>query len=412
MNRHKSHSAAGRFELERQQSFAGIPDPDQFSGDLVKIRRGLFFQLRDEVDELFGVQPLLSGPRFFRKKRFDNFKNQTGGFQPLLQLFPSCCLASQSLPVGLIDRRDEEIGVERTRKNGRAGQEKPLDEKFGETERGGAKNSGHCQAGTVPADVVDDMEKIADFRIRKKFLRPGDLARDPPSEERFAEEGEGFSTPKKNRCLLQLLLRKGERREGFGDEGGLGPFFLFGGTFFTSGGDKDEFSGARFPLRCHRGVRKRGFPLTEEGGEDFVERCDKFWSEPERFGQNDDLSLIPFDLLRGFPEEGDIGAAEPVDRLPGIADDEEAVYLRPVDFLEDIPLHRVGVLKFVDEDVEVAFGDFLGDLGTGGEKGERELFQIVEGEEGRCDPARPLCLRKGPDGFEKRLFLRSEAGDC
>ena len=55
----------------------------------------------------------------------------------------------------------------------------------------------------------------------------------------------------------------------------------------------------------------------------------------------------------------DVGAAEAVNRLFGVADEEQRVALRDKDFLENFVLQRVGVLKFVNQGDAPVSGDGL-----------------------------------------------------
>jgi hypothetical protein len=54
-------------------------------------------------------------------------------------------------------------------------------------------------------------------------------------------------------------------------------------------------------------------------------------------------------------EQGDLGSAEPVDGLLGVADREQLVVLEPdaAEQLDQLHLHRVGVLHLVQEQVAI-----------------------------------------------------------
>ncbi len=60
-------------------------------------------------------------------------------------------------------------------------------------------------------------------------------------------------------------------------------------------------------------------------------------------------------LLGGIEVGEDVGAAEGVDGLLRIADEDERGAARPEGPPHDVPLHRIGVLELVDEDDLVAF---------------------------------------------------------
>ena len=100
---------------------------------------------------------------------------------------------------------------------------------------------------------------------------------------------------------------------------------------------------------------------------------------------------------RGREVGVDVGAAEGVDRLLGVADQHEGALRRPavLDVLgerapDDVPLDRVGVLELVDQGDPVALAQF-GDserAGRGiGERGVEAREEVVEGE----DPEQPLA---------------------
>ena len=86
---------------------------------------------------------------------------------------------------------------------------------------------------------------------------------------------------------------------------------------------------------------------------------------------------------------GDVGAAEPVDRLLRVADEHECA-VSVERGAQDVPLHGVGVLELVDHDDPVPGADALRGGGAGGRVGERVAQQdqevvVVE------HPQRPLA---------------------
>ena len=71
-------------------------------------------------------------------------------------------------------------------------------------------------------------------------------------------------------------------------------------------------------------------------------------------------------------EDGDIGCAERVDRLLGIADDEEFVAghlpVRRRQRADDFPLQGIGVLEFVDQREAIVLGQAVADVRVGGDE--------------------------------------------
>ena len=88
--------------------------------------------------------------------------------------------------------------------------------------------------------------------------------------------------------------------------------------------------------------------------------------------------------------DGDVGAAEAIDRLLRVADDGQAsrprAKLEPVvarlvvacDAERDVGLHRVGVLELVDEDRRKRRRKYVARLGARGEQVAGPLEQVVE----------------------------------
>ena len=98
-------------------------------------------------------------------------------------------------------------------------------------------------------------------------------------------------------------------------------------------------------------------------------------------------AVVDVERVRGLPARArglqvreHVGAAEAVDRLLRIADQEQAAPGARVQALEDLVLHRVGVLELVDQRGRVALGHALGErcAARAFERGAQRLQQIVE----------------------------------
>ena len=175
---------------------------------------------------------------------------------------------------------------------------------------------GPAPLGDLPVALVDDPVDEGSDRVRQRLLdrAPGDVA--PRVRRRHRQRDD-------RRLAVDAWPVTGER-----DVARLQRQVVAGHHGRERG--VHERLDLRHAAKARRQVHKRGAPLLDPAA---------------------DLAI-----------DGDVGAAEAVDRLLGIADDEEAAGLRlrlaPVGLArivggeeqEDLGLQRIGVLELVDED--------------------------------------------------------------
>ena len=137
-------------------------------------------------------------------------------------------------------------------------------------------------------------------------------------------------------------------------------------------------------------------PAGEDAGEEAGERREQVGAAAEIAGQRDVLSPGVDHPLAELPVHLDVGAAEAVDRLLRIPDDEKAPRDRVGrDRTKNPRLQRIRILELVHEDVAEPLPQPPRDLGVPPEKLARPQQQVHEVEPA---PLRRLVLPKGDPG--------------
>ncbi|MCY1499335.1 hypothetical protein D9M68_333500 [compost metagenome] len=131
---------------------------------------------------------------------------------------------------------------------------------------------------------------------------------------------------------------------------------------------------ARLGAGAHRRVVEAVYRERLRAGEQRVERGDQLGRGAVVVGQ----VVAPRRTVAGLQVGGQVGAAEGVDRLLGVADEAQrgVIQFRRIQAVEDGELDRVGVLEFVDQRQRVLLAQGRRQLGAG-----RALQRLVEAVE-------------------------------